>query len=95
MEKLGNIDLDDLDDLKRKLKGCGYKITDDALDMIQKLENQMATLVLNHSHYVRWAVEQIQNLERRNIDLSWKDNPDRMGGQFTDEELNRNSEDRW
>lgn len=32
---------------------------------------------------------EIERLRKRNIELSWHDNPDRMGGQFTQEELNR------
>jgi hypothetical protein len=95
MEKLGNIDLDELDDLKRKLKGCGYKITDDALDMIQKLENQMVTLVLNHNHYVQWAVEEIKKRDKSISDYSWTVNPDRMGGQFTQDEIDRSRNGGW
>jgi hypothetical protein len=35
------------------------------------------------------AVEEIDRLRKRNVELGWAENPDRSGGQFTDEELNR------
>jgi hypothetical protein len=38
------------------------------------------------------AVGEIDRLRRANSDLGWQLNPDRMGGQFTDEELNRGNE---
>jgi hypothetical protein len=40
-------------------------------------------------HLIAGAEEEIRQLRKRNSDLSWELNPDRMGGQFTDEELNR------
>lgn len=69
METIGNINLDELDDLKLKLKGCGYRITDDALAMIEKLENQMVTLVLNHQHYSQWAANEMKSLIESNYEL--------------------------
>lgn len=33
------------------------------------------------------TIDYIQQLEKRNIDLSWEVNPDRSGGQFTRDEL--------
>ncbi len=33
--------------------------------------------------------QQIAELRKRNIDLGWAANPDRMGGQFTQEEINQ------
>lgn len=35
------------------------------------------------------AVGEIERLRKRNVELCWAENPDRSGGQFTDEELNR------
>lgn len=35
------------------------------------------------------AVGEIDSLRKRNVELGWIENPDRSGGQFTDEELNR------
>ena len=32
----------------------------------------------------------VAELEKQNIEMSWRDNPDRMGGQFTREETERN-----
>jgi hypothetical protein len=35
------------------------------------------------------AAEEIRRLRDINSDMGWQLNPDRMGGQFTEEELNR------
>lgn len=35
------------------------------------------------------AVEEIKRLREINSDMGWRLNPDRMGGQFTEEETNR------
>lgn len=34
--------------------------------------------------------DRVAELEKQNIEMSWRDNPDRMGGQFTHEEIERN-----
>lgn len=36
------------------------------------------------------AVDEIERLRKANIDMGWQLNPDRMGGQFTREETERN-----
>jgi hypothetical protein len=36
------------------------------------------------------AVNEIERLRKANSDMSWELNPDRMGGQFTREETERN-----
>ena len=38
------------------------------------------------------AVDEIERLRKANIDMGWQLNPDRMGGQFTQEEINRSKE---
>ena len=38
------------------------------------------------------TIDYIQRLEKQNNDLSWSVNPDRSGGQFTRDELDR---ERW
>lgn len=35
------------------------------------------------------AAAEIDSLRRRNVDLGWQVNPDRSGGQFTQEEIDR------
>lgn len=40
------------------------------------------------------AVDEIERLRKANSDMGWELNPDRMGGQFTQEEINR-SEEGW
>lgn len=39
-----------------------------------------------------WNLQnRIVKLEKQNSDMGWELNPDRMGGQFTEEEINRGS----
>ena len=40
-----------------------------------------------------WLLQnRIKHLEKANSDMGWQLNPDRMGGQFTQEEINRRDE---
>lgn len=57
-------------------------------DELSKFANRM-TVRLNT------AIKRIQQLEKQAVEDSWRLNPDRMGGQFTQEELNRYNQDRW
>jgi hypothetical protein len=36
------------------------------------------------------AVDEIDRIRKANVDMGWQLNPDRMGGQFTREEIERN-----
>lgn len=38
---------------------------------------------------LRQAADEIERLREVNSDMGWRLNPDRMGGQFTEEEKNR------
>ena len=38
------------------------------------------------------ALIQIEELKKLNSEMGWRLNPDRMGGQFTEEEINRGNE---
>lgn len=48
-----------------------------------------------------WAEEifrlraELRRLKEKTIEDSWARNPDRSGGQFTDEEIHRSHEERW
>ena len=48
-----------------------------------------------------WAEEifrlraELRRLKEKAIEDSWARNPDRMGGQFTDEEINRSRDGGW
>lgn len=35
------------------------------------------------------AIQEIERLRKANVDMGWELNPDRSGGQFTEEEKNR------
>jgi len=40
-----------------------------------------------------WRLQKrVAQLEKHNTDMGWRLNPDRMGGQFTQEEINRRDE---
>ena len=40
-----------------------------------------------------WRLQnRVTKLEEHNTDMGWRLNPDRMGGQFTQEEINRGDE---
>ena len=42
-----------------------------------------------------WRLQnRVAKLEKQNTDMSWRLNPDRMGGQFTEWEINRRG-DEW
>ncbi len=36
-------------------------------------------------------LQDVESCVAKDVEQSWRDNPDRMGGQFTDEEINRGS----
>lgn len=44
---------------------------------------------------LNWALHRIQELEVRAAEDSWQLNPDRMGGQFTDQEIADARRERW
>lgn len=54
-----------------------------------KMEENKETRQEVYSLLMRCMVE-LMTIRNKQISDSWKDNPDRMGGQFTDEEINRN-----
>lgn len=49
----------------------------------ENIDLEQVYILLTH------AAMRIDQLTRDNVDLSWSANPDRSGGQFTQEELNR------
>ena len=91
---LGNIDIEKLEAIKAELFEKGSDpLMSYAYLMIKELENLIVTMTLNHQHYCQWAAKEIKRYKDRIIEDSWTKNPDRMGGQFTDEEINRS--DNW
>ena len=49
-------------------------------EIIQELKNKLIT-----------TEQRVRVLERESVERSWRDNPDRMGGQFTRDEIERAS----
>jgi hypothetical protein len=57
--------------------------------------NQLMTLEKRDLIVKIWNLrDRVAELEKQNIDMGWQLNPDRMGGQFTREEIERNW-DEW
>lgn len=52
----------------------------------QDIEDMTREQLLGQIMYLRKRVAQ---LEEQNTEMGWRLNPDRMGGQFTEEEKNR------
>lgn len=95
-EKLGNIDIEQLELIKAELfEKASDPLINDALVMIMKLEKELVTVVLNHKHYCEHTAETQKKLYDRISELSWSTSPDRSGGQFTDEEISRSQNGGW
>ena len=58
----------------------------------QDLEDMTREQLLGQIMYLRKRVSQ---LEDQNTEMGWRLNPDRMGGQFTQEEINRRGDEWW
>ena len=58
----------------------------------QDLEDMTREQLLGQIMYLRKRVSQ---LEDQNTEMGWRSNPDRMGGQFTQEEINRRGDEWW
>ena len=61
-------------------------MTKDEFNQLSKLERQELITI------VRDLCSRIEKLEASNSEMGWRLNPDRMGGQFTNEEINRRDE---
>jgi len=58
----------------------------------QDLEDMTREQLLGQIMYLRKRVAQLEDL---NTEMRWRLNPDRMGGQFTQEEINRRGDEWW
>ena len=58
--------------------------------MTQEEFDQLMTLEKRDLIIEIWKLrDRIAQLEKQNTEMGWRLNPDRMGGQFTEEEKNR------
>lgn len=66
-------------------------ILQDMADILAKIEDGDPQDLTQKELYLLLsrAVGEIDRLRRVNSDMGWRLNPDRMGGQFTEEEKNR------
>jgi len=58
-------------------------MTKEEFDQLMTLEKRDLIIKIWH------LKDRVAQLEERNSDMGWRLNPDRMGGQFTEEEKNR------
>lgn len=66
-------------------------VASDILELLQKIDNgtvegddlEVSTIFVLLSR----AMNEIERIRNLNAKLSWKSNPDRMGGQFTQDEI--------
>lgn len=65
-------------------------ILQDMADLLAKIEDGDPQDLTQKELYLLLsrAVAEIDRLRKVNSDMSWRQNPDRMGGQFTEEEVN-------
>ena len=61
-------------------------MTKEDFEKLTKMEKQ-ELIAMYHD-----ALMQIEELKKLNSEMGWRLNPDRMGGQFTEEEINRGNE---
>jgi len=77
-----------------------------AQQMISEIMKQMEQDIRCDIHgdiygHERWAEEifrlraELRRMKEKAIEDSWRHSPDRMGGQFSDEEIYRDREERW
>jgi len=59
------------------------------------VDSEASQLVLEAIARIRSQEGRIIDLEAHNSDMSWRMNPDRMGGQFTDAEIAHARSERW
>ena len=66
-------------------------ILKDLQDEMDDMSDMSKTSHLNYHRYglLFRAYGEIERLRKSNSDMGWELNPDRMGGQFTEEEKNR------
>ena len=61
-------------------------MTEQEFDRLMELSTEELVLEI-------WRLQKrVAQLEEHNTDMGWRLNPDRMGGQFTQEEINRRDE---
>lgn len=73
-------------DILQDMAGFLAKIDDGDLEEIFDEDPMVIYIMLSR------AVDEIERLRKANADMGWQLNPDRMGGQFTQEEINRGDE---
>lgn len=74
--------------LQNTCEGDNEKFLNLLADMVGAQDEKIVELTTKLST----AEHRVRVLERESVEASWRDNPDRSGGQFTDEEINRAGE---
>ena len=92
MDMIGSVDIDELDALKKELRKTESDFNHRVLNMIGNMEHTITTMFMNHQNYVHWAVAEMKNRHEKSNNADWED---RMGGQFTQEEIERSRNGGW
>jgi hypothetical protein len=71
-----------MDNVRQKIEQFLEQIENETVTQ-KNIDIEQVYILLTH------AAINIDRLTRDKIALGWQTNPDRMGGQFTDEEINR------
>jgi hypothetical protein len=63
-------------------------VVQDLSEVIEQMENGIRNVMYKEELYplLFRAIDEIERLRKVNSDMGWRLNPDRMGGQFTEEE---------
>jgi division protein CdvB (Snf7/Vps24/ESCRT-III family) len=92
---LGNVDVDKLEQVKKQLAANTDQLSVDAFEVIKSLENTMVTMFQNHQSYCEQTATYIKELNDKILEDSWVRNPDRSGGQFSQDEIDRSRNGGW
>ena len=71
------------------------KLVDDLLDMAMRTNGADQQLLMSAAAELAHAHRQMVELQQQAVAHSWAVNPDRMGGQFTDQEIQDAERNRW
>lgn len=64
-------------------------------EIIAKLDESDGMFVLQMMHQIIALQKKIKEQDKRISDYSWERNPDRMGGQFSQDEIDRSRNGGW
>lgn len=64
-------------------------------EIIAKLDESDGLFILQMMHQIIALQKKVKEQDKRISDYSWERNPDRMGGQFSQDEIDRSRNGGW